>query len=104
MATEPVDFVETWSVLKKTVEGIFTLGYLTPTAFEKGCGHVKSLCKANPTLAFQMYDETKMLLEAHVNSLLIQVKEKREEGILTVYYTLWKQYRRGVDKLDNLYL
>ncbi|XP_046654178.1 uncharacterized protein LOC124344619 [Daphnia pulicaria] len=103
MAPESEYFEKTWSNLEKIVKGIVTLGNVSPTAWESGCSHVKFLCKANPTLAWQYYDKTKMCLENQVKSLLIQVNEKRKEETLTEYYKLLQQYTQRITRLDKLY-
>jgi cullin 2 len=107
-----VDFDETWSVLKKTVKDVVTMGNVPREVWYKGINEVLSLCMDKsesepesemPLIAGKLHQETKKLLKEHVESLYIQVNGTSQEQLLTVYYTLWQQYSQGIDYLDMLY-
>lgn len=56
------------------------------------------------SLADRLYNETKRLLENHVDQLLIEVKSHGEDNLLQAYYLSWTKYSQGINYLHRLYL
>ncbi|XP_046984562.1 cullin-2 [Schistocerca americana] len=100
-----VDFNETWSALRETVKGVLTLSSVPRSVWNDRFSDVYSLCVAHPEpLADRLYLETKAFLDAHVRSLLEQVRANGENNLLRAYYQAWSQYSLGCLYLHKLYL
>jgi len=68
---------------------------------------VYALCVANPVpYADRLYNETKSLLEYHVQDLRSRVSQMgklSEGGLLMAYYHAWIEYSQGITYLGKLY-
>lgn len=75
---------------------------------------VYSICVAYPDpLADRLYSETKIFLETHVDSQLVDFEmymkelndtENSQNQLLHKYYSAWKNYSQGLEYLNFLYL
>lgn len=75
---------------------------------------VYSICVAYPDpLADRLYSETKIFLETHVDSQLVDFEmymkelndtESSQNQLLHKYYSAWKNYSQGLEYLNFLYL
>lgn len=73
-----------------------------------------SICVAYPDpLADRLYSETKIFLETHVDSQLVDFEmymkelndtENSQNQLLHKYYSAWKNYSQGLEYLNFLYL
>lgn len=73
-----------------------------------------SICVAYPDpLADRLYSETKIFLENHVDSQLVDFEmymkelndtESSQNQLLHKYYSAWKNYSQGLEYLNFLYL
>lgn len=68
------------------------------------CSDVYSLCVAYPEpLADRLYNETKRFLINHVEHMLVQVSNEKQD-MLQAYYRAWMEYSQGIYYLHSLYL
>ncbi|XP_046639767.1 cullin-2-like [Daphnia pulicaria] len=108
MSIEPRanDFGSTWANFKEVLKCVVTLENISKSTWENAFSNVYFLCVATEQTAKtykQLYQETQEFLEKHVKSLLTRVNEKSQEKRLTEYYTLWQQYSKGMEDVNNLY-
>jgi len=48
----------------------------------------------------KLYDAKKILLETHVSQVLLLIETEGTENHLQIYYTYWKNYRKGIKHMD----
>ncbi|XP_047513558.1 cullin-2 [Pieris napi] len=108
---QEVNFDETWSKLRETVEGVVGLQAIERAVWNSRFSDVYALCVAHPEPhADKLYDETRKFLEEHVLRLLDRVKATAfldstdyNDGLLNRYVTAWREYSQGVAYLNSLY-
>lgn len=99
-------FGSTWANLREVLKCVVTLENVSRRTWENAFSNVYFLCVATEQTAEtyeQLYQETEKFLEEHVKSLLTRVNEKSQEKRLSEYYTLWQQYSKGMEDVNNLY-
>ncbi|EFX65408.1 hypothetical protein DAPPUDRAFT_303634 [Daphnia pulex] len=108
MSLEPRanDFGSTWANLREVLKSVVTLETISKSSWENAFSNVYFLCVATEKRAEtyeQLYQETQEFLEEHVKSLLTRVNQKSQETRLSEYYTIWLQYSKGMEDVNNLY-
>ncbi|KAK2719989.1 cullin-2-like [Artemia franciscana] len=99
-----VDFNDTWSDLKKTIDNIIKLKPVPRSVWNDKFSDIYSLCVACPdSFAELLYDETKKFIRTHLIGLHKEIASDDKSHLLADYAKYWKQYNQGIDFLNKLY-
>uniref|UniRef100_A0A336LM86 Cullin-2 n=1 Tax=Culicoides sonorensis TaxID=179676 RepID=A0A336LM86_CULSO len=116
MSLQPrqVNFDETWTEIKETVNEVITLGNVKRDVWNNRFGDVYAICVAHPQpFADRLYTETKAFLENHVQNLLktkVATTLTSSDGgdsadsLLFRYFRAWTEYSKGIEYLNYLYM
>jgi len=101
-------FEESWRKLLNIIRGVITLNRLhkvNKTLWHDTFSDVYMLCVAHPEPhSKQLYDETKKLLESHVQAIYKSLLENSDQELLNLYHQYWLEYSRGSEYLNNLFI
>lgn len=101
-------FEESWLKLLEIIRGVITVNRLRK--IDKPLWHdtfsdVYMLCVAHPEPhCIQLYDETKKLLETHIQEIYTSLVENSDQELLNFYHQYWLEYSRGSEYLNNLFI
>lgn len=102
---ERVDFMSTWTRLKKTCEEVIRVEKVDKREWSDRFSDVYKLCVAFPEpLSERLYSEIRSFLEDHVAMLYEQMSSAPSGKLLHVYYNHWVEFQQGVSYLNKLYM
>ncbi|CAF0772886.1 unnamed protein product [Brachionus calyciflorus] len=100
-------FEESWEKLSDIIRGVITLNRLRKidkSLWQNTFFDVYMLCVAHPEPhSKQLYDETRNLLESHVQNIHKTLIENPDEQLLILYYQYWNEFSKGAEYLNNLF-
>ncbi|XP_044742186.1 cullin-2 [Chrysoperla carnea] len=105
LTPKEMNFNETWSSLKETVEGVITLGHVPRSIWNDRFSDVYSLCVVHypEPLADKLYQETYKFLTEHVTELYKHVEAQGDNNLIPSYYSAWMEYSQGLNYVHKLY-